>query len=263
MREIYINSKNFKEEKMGNYNAQYESYYGNMINRRRNYNYGSGKQESFKLDKDFFIRRMFRDLIGVCALSIFILSIKIVSTPQTVLAYNYSKSIVNENFDYKSALSSIRGLDAKGLENKITDWIDNTKSKITGGKTLKEKLKSDFIIPVAGNVNTSSSKTIKDGIDIAASRAADVLSVYEGRVKEIGQDSKLGKYVVIDHGSGIETEYANLSDIACKEGDSLKKGQVIGKAVSNTGTNLSSFHFQLSYMGESLNPIEYLSFGTK
>lgn len=245
---------------MGNYNSQYESYYSSMVNKRKKYNYGINHRESFKIDGNFFIKRAVRDLIGVFILFVFVLGCKLISTPQTTVAYNYSKSILEQNFDYKTAINAIKNMNAKGIENKITDWIDTTKTKIIGGKTLKERLKADFIIPVEGVINVSKDNQLKDGIDISAKAGTEILASFDGKVKECGEDNKQGKYIIIDHGGGIETKYTKLSDITLKKGDGIKKGEVIGK-VEGTSSELASYlHFELSYMGESLNPEDYLNF---
>jgi murein DD-endopeptidase MepM/ murein hydrolase activator NlpD len=248
---------------MGNYNSQYESYYSSMVNRRKNYNYGLNKKNNFKLDGNFFMRRLQRDLIGIFILFAFVLFCKMISTPQTVYAYNYSRSYLSKSFDYESAINNLKNLDIKGLESKVYDWIDRAKTKVTGGKTLKEKLKTDFRIPVENATNITKDKVLKDGIDISVQSDTEILAVFGGKVKDCGVDNKAGKYIIIDHGSGIESKYTKLNDIILKKGDVITKGQVLGK-VEESSNKLSSFlHFELSYMGESLNPEDYLSFSKK
>lgn len=248
---------------MGNYNSQYESYYSNMVNRRKSYNYGINNKDKFKVKGNFFIKRLQRELIGIFILFISILFCKIISTPQTVYAYNYSKDILNKNFDYSSAINNIKNIDLKNLESKVSDWIDGAKTKIFGGKTIKEKLKTDFRVPVENAMNITKDKDIKDGVDIFAESGTEILAVFDGKVKECGEDNKLGKYIVIDHGSGIETKYAKLNEISFKKGDIITKGEVLGK-VQSPSDGLSSFlHFELTYMGESLNPEDYLNLSRK
>ncbi|MFL0267792.1 M23 family metallopeptidase [Candidatus Clostridium radicumherbarum] len=244
---------------MGSYNSQYESYYNGMVNRRKNNSYGFNKKNKFILDGNFFLKRLQRDLIGVFVLFILVLACKIVHTSQTTYAYSYSKSLINSSFDYEAALSNVKNLDMKVLETKVSDWMDTAKTKITGGKTIKETLKSDYMSPVAGTLAISKDKVLKDGIDISVPSGTEIFSVYGGKIKEIGEDAKNGKYIIIDHGSGIETKYSKLNQIAFKNGDSITKGQVIGKIAALNNTASSFLHFELSYMGESLNPEEYLN----
>ena len=65
---------------------------------------------------------------------------------------------------------------------------------------------------------------------------------------------------MIDNGSGIETKYGYLSVVNVKKGDNVKKAQVIGKSGSMGTPAVSSLHYEILYMGENLNPAEYVSF---
>jgi len=249
---------------MGNYSSQYESYYSGMVNRRKNNNYGINKKNRFTLDGNFFIKRLQRDLFGVFVLFLFVLICKTIQVPQTTYAYSYSKSLLNKSFDYEAVLISLKKLDMKTIETNVSDWLDTAKTKITGGKTMKEKLKTDFTSPVEGTFNITKDKVLKDGIDISVQSGTEIFSVYGGKIKETGEDTKNGKYIIIDHGSGIETKYGKLKEIAFKNGDIITKGQVIGRIVASNNNAAASFlHFELSYMGDSLNPEDYLNLSNK
>ncbi len=62
----------------------------------------------------------------------------------------------------------------------------------------------------------------------------DVCAVSTGRVKEVGEDVPLGKYVIVDHGYGLYTWYGGLSEWRVSVGDAVAKGQTVGIA----GTHL-------------------------
>jgi murein DD-endopeptidase MepM/ murein hydrolase activator NlpD len=248
-----------KGEKMGNYNSQYESYYGSMVNKRKSYK-GLNKKSKFIVDGSFFIKRLQRDLIGIFILFMFVILCKTISTSQTVYAYNYSKAILNRSFDYETAINRLKTLDINSLESKFSDFLDTAKTKIIGGKTLKERIKTDFIAPVENTSSIKKDTILKDGVDISLNSGAEIFAVFEGKVKDIGEDTKNGKYIIIDHGSGIETKYSKLNEISFKKGDAITKGQVLGKVEEANKNETPFLHFELSYMGESLNPEDYLSF---
>jgi murein DD-endopeptidase MepM/ murein hydrolase activator NlpD len=253
---------------MGNYNSQYESYYSTLVNRRRNYRTyqdGPNSKSIFKLEGNFFVKRLFVDLIGVFILFVLIISCKLVVTPQTASVYNYSKEIVNKNYDLKNIPGKIKSINFSDLESSLTDWLENIRTKLTGGLSLKDKIKDSFNLPVQGVIISEFGLPLNDsklnnGIDIEVKEGENVINPYEGRVKECGEDAEMGKYILIDHGRGIETKYGQLSEILVKKDDKIKQKQVIGK-ISNTGkTKVPYLHFELIYMGENKNPVDYMAF---
>jgi len=61
----------------------------------------------------------------------------------------------------------------------------------------------------------------------------------------------------LDHGFGYETIYAHLSDFNVREGQTVKRGDVIG-FVGNTGFSSGPhLHYEVVKNGEKLNPINY------
>ncbi len=160
-----------------------------------------------------------RDLIGVFLLLIFVLGLKAFSNPKTQMVYNYSKKIVNENYDYKKVINKTKDLDVKSLEDKILKYIDTFKSKVTGEKTVEEIISDDFVLPVNGKITSkygeredpiNKKKAFHKGIDIDSKENTEVLASFSGTVKECGEDKELGKYILLDHGQGIETKYGHL-----------------------------------------------------
>jgi murein DD-endopeptidase MepM/ murein hydrolase activator NlpD len=258
---------------MGSYNSQYESYYSTLMNKRKNNNSQNYIQNrnsgGFRLDGKFFIRRLIQDLIGVVVLSFFVITCKLVVTPHTQMAYNYSKSMLDKNYDIIGAVGSVKELNYKSLETSVTKWLEDIKVKITGTKSIQDKIKSSFVLPISGNITSSYGKrTIAvsgekenhEGIDIDAKVGSIVVSSSDGRVKECGEDGQLGKYILIDHGMGIETKYGHLSEVSVKVDDKVSKEQVIGKS-GNTGKSAAPhLHFELIYMEENVNPEDYFSF---
>lgn len=63
-----------------------------------------------------------------------------------------------------------------------------------------------------------------------------------------------GQHILVDHGGGLSTLYAHLSEIYVKPGDRVARGQVIGRMGStgrSTGTHL---HFETRRNGTPVNP---------
>ena len=66
----------------------------------------------------------------------------------------------------------------------------------------------------------------------------DVFATNGGKVIFVGQNTYLGKFIVIEHGLGIRTWYANLSHINTQVGNYVARGEKIGRS----GTHGTSIH---------------------
>ena len=111
------------------------------------------------------------------------------------------------------------------------------------------------------------SKTMLDwrthsAIDIAAELGTKVMACARGTVSEIYEDALMGTVLVIDHGDGLESVYANLAATpSVNVGDTVEMSDVIGAvgdtAISETGQPYH-LHFAMMKDGESVDPTEYM-----
>ncbi|MGN0486191.1 MAG: murein hydrolase activator EnvC family protein [Acutalibacteraceae bacterium] len=101
------------------------------------------------------------------------------------------------------------------------------------------------------------------GIDIAGGNGqlygAPVYATRSGRViTAVTSDSGYGIYVIIDHGDGYSSLYGHMSVRYVSTGDSVSKGQMIGR-VGDTGNSKGAhLHFEVRYYGEKKNPLNYV-----
>ncbi|NNE08960.1 MAG: M23 family metallopeptidase [Gemmatimonadetes bacterium] len=77
-------------------------------------------------------------------------------------------------------------------------------------------------------------KSPHTGADLRAQTGTPVLATAEGVVIETGDFFYLGNVVFLDHGYGLISYYAHLSEILVSEGDIVSGGQILGK-VGATG----------------------------
>lgn len=96
--------------------------------------------------------------------------------------------------------------------------------------------------------------------NIIAASNGKVLQVHTGCVAgSISCGGGLGNYVVIEHGEGLTTRYGHMYTVSVNVGDSVKRGQVIGK-MGNTGTSTGPhLDFQVRLNGTPVNPLNYVS----
>lgn len=97
-----------------------------------------------------------------------------------------------------------------------------------------------------------------DGLDIGASPNAPVQAPALGRVVTVAFDSKMGNMVKLDHGYGIETVYGHLAKSLVKEGQRVKRGDVValvGSTGLSTGPHL---HYMVKKNGQALDPTKFI-----
>lgn len=94
------------------------------------------------------------------------------------------------------------------------------------------------------------------GMDFAAPKGSAVVAVRGGRVMRASRNGSFGNYVRIDHGDGLETAYAHLSDYAdgLEEGVRVKKGDVIGYVGESGLATSPNLHYEVLQNGKQIDP---------
>ena len=105
------------------------------------------------------------------------------------------------------------------------------------------------------------------GIDFYANAGTSVYSVLDGKVKSVEKNYLDGNTVTIEHGNGMVSVYSSLDDdIPVNVGDSVMKGDVIGKVGNTAGRELemgNHLHFQLLEGDKKIDPAGYLNLENK
>ncbi len=100
------------------------------------------------------------------------------------------------------------------------------------------------------------------GLDIAAPVGKCVVACADGRVIFTGSRKKFRRYgntVLIDHGRGVYTYYAHLSEIKVKKNQQVCRGQKIA-LVGNTGRSTGPhLHLEVRVTNKMYNPLAYFS----
>lgn len=91
------------------------------------------------------------------------------------------------------------------------------------------------------------------GYPVVAANSGTVIAV-----RNLGSKS-YGRYIIIDHGGGCKTLYAHLSKAGVKEGDTVTRGQEIGKAGSTGNSTGPHLHFELWLKNTRVNPMDHLT----
>ncbi|MCH2228792.1 MAG: M23 family metallopeptidase [Crocinitomicaceae bacterium] len=96
------------------------------------------------------------------------------------------------------------------------------------------------------------------GMDFTAPRGTDVYATGDGVVELVERKRwGYGKSIVINHGFGYKTRYAHLSAFKVKQGQKVKRGELIGLIGSTGKSTGPHLHYEVIKNGKKVNPIGY------
>lgn len=96
------------------------------------------------------------------------------------------------------------------------------------------------------------------GWDIRTTLGTPIMATAAGQVVYAGLMDIRGSYVVVDHGYGMFSGYAHLSQTHVTRGQSVAKGQVIGMTGENGRTSGPHFHWEMAVNGEWVDSVQLL-----
>jgi murein DD-endopeptidase MepM/ murein hydrolase activator NlpD len=97
------------------------------------------------------------------------------------------------------------------------------------------------------------------GIDLGAPTGTPIGAAKGGTVISAGWQGGYGRLLLIDHGDGVVTAYAHLSSFAVSSGQSVQRGQTIGRIGMTGNTTGPHLHLEFRVNGRAVNPRQYLS----
>ncbi|MGI5838816.1 MAG: peptidoglycan DD-metalloendopeptidase family protein [bacterium] len=124
--------------------------------------------------------------------------------------------------------------------------------------------------PVAGEIITPFGLTYSethqdwrfhDGIDYLAPGGTRVHAVFAGRVESVDRTAEFDCTIVLDHGSGLQTVYANCASALVQPGQAVGQNDPVGTVGASGLTEIaagSHLHFSVRLDGEPVDPSQYL-----
>ena len=95
------------------------------------------------------------------------------------------------------------------------------------------------------------------GQDLASVRMAEVPAGNHGVVVAAEYMGIYGNNVIIDHGLGLMSMYSHLSSIAVAKGDTVTKGQIVGRTGVTGMAGGDHLHYAVLVAGLPVNPLEW------
>lgn len=99
---------------------------------------------------------------------------------------------------------------------------------------------------------------VHEGLDIATATGTWVKSSADGIVTFAGVKGGYGKVITVDHGYGLATRYAHLSEVHVSPGQRVRRGDRVGN-VGNTGRSTGPhLHYEVRVNNLPINPLRYI-----
>ncbi len=95
------------------------------------------------------------------------------------------------------------------------------------------------------------------GFDLASLATADVVAANRGRVIFAGELGIYGNCLLVDHGLGLTTLYAHLTDFAVQVDEMVERRQVLGRTGSTGLAGGDHLHFAILIGGTYVDPLEW------
>ena len=169
------------------------------------------------------------------------------------------------------------------LVTSITNTLNNLKSRVAAQQKSYEEVKelvnnkekllshTPAIQPVSNkDLNRIASgygaridpvyKTVKFhyGLDFAAPQGTPIYATADGTVTTAGNTGNgYGNYVVILHGYGYETLYGHMVRVKARNGQQVKRGEVIGWVGSTGKSTGPHCHYEVHKNNQKIDPIYF------
>jgi murein DD-endopeptidase MepM/ murein hydrolase activator NlpD len=121
-------------------------------------------------------------------------------------------------------------------------------------------LQSGFGVRVDPFLGTPAMHT---GLDLHGETGDPVRATADGTVVAAGWSGGYGRVVDIDHHNGLSTRYGHLSSVEVRVGQSVKRGQIVGKVGSTGRSTGPHLHYETRPKGEAVDPQKFLRAGEK
>jgi len=188
-----------------------------------------------------------------------------------------------KELEVKQEIAKVEKIKDYQLVASITNTLNNLKSRITAQKKSydqvddlvknKEQLLSHTpaIQPVSnkdlsriasgfGSRIDPVYKTVKFhyGLDFAAPQGTPIYATADGIATTAGSTGNgYGNHVVINHGYGYETLYGHMVRVKVKNGQAVKRGEVIGWVGSTGKSTGPHCHYEVHKYGDKIDPIYF------
>ena len=96
------------------------------------------------------------------------------------------------------------------------------------------------------------------GMDFTAPLGTEIYATGDGTIESVSSGKRgMGNYIIVNHGFGYSSTYAHLESFNVRQGQKVRRGDVIG-FVGNTGMSIAPhLHYEIRLNGENVDPVNY------
>lgn len=178
------------------------------------------------------------------------------TSPQSIVDFPYNTFTNDEAFDLAIGQTIIV---PDGVKPAEVLWSPLARVKQVTPDAGTVVASGNFVWPTSGTI-TQQFVWYHQGIDIANQAAPSILAADAGKVITAGWPDNVGygNRVLIDHGNGYRTLYAHMSQIYVTSGQTVQRGNIIGKMGSTGRSTGIHLHFEVILNGVHINPLNIL-----
>jgi murein DD-endopeptidase MepM/ murein hydrolase activator NlpD len=157
--------------------------------------------------------------------------------------------------------------------------FDRALARVARDVATAERLKAlmpfmPLRMPLSGDASVSSPfgyrrdpflglPALHPGVDLVQAYGDEIRATGAGRVVHAGPAGGYGIMVEIDHGNGLATRYAHMSEALVEEGQEVAKGALLGRIGSSGRSTGPHLHYEVRIDGEPVDPERFLRAGAE
>lgn len=194
---------------------------------------------------------------------------------QSILRLSGLNSL-NQPEDKSNSLEISETDSTKRKLEKTSKTIQNQSNRNDKLKSVKRFVKSrnkvlkhtPILWPVDGWLSSSyglrkdpmggKGQSFHEGVDLAAWHESPIRAPADGKVVQSNVKSGYGNTVKIKHKYGYKTVYGHLAERLVRAGETVQKGDLIGRVGSTGHSTGSHLHYEVRVNGNAVNPWPYL-----
>ncbi|MTI84805.1 MAG: M23 family peptidase [Firmicutes bacterium] len=205
-----------------------------------------------------------RTVVTVCLLAL-ILAVREAPLPVGQQARETVRYLLTAEWNFEPLMQG-----AVRVASQIVNWDNPMFHNWPNAGPVQPVVAEGMWVPVSGKVvcefgwsenPIDGLKRFHPGVDIQAEQGTPVRAVMDGQVVLVQEDTRLGKYILINHGGGCYTMYAGLQNILVNKGKWVSAGEEIGEVGVKSDVPQGGLHFEMREKDDLVNPLDRLQMG--